>query len=223
MVNWGNQGIWRDGDDGFMSRMKRLAQAVASMTAWPLSVRYHLSCRVMGQARAFGAMSQRVARRPGMMGLYVRQAYYRRVLAHVGQDVHFGFMSLLSKPRASIGDRVYIGSFCTLGWVELGDDVMLADAVQILSGAKQHGSESLPGQTLRDNEQAFTKVTVGAGAWIGAGAIVMADVGAGAIVGAGAVVTKAVPAHARVGGVPARPLGLSAKAAELVQGEQSGT
>lgn len=186
--------------------MKALAQTIASILAWPKVVHYHLLSRVIGGDKAFSTMSQRLAKMPGMMGLYIRQAYYRQVIQHVGQDVHFGFMSLLSKPTASIGNRVYIGRFCTLGWVELGDDVMLADGVQILSGARQHGREQVQGQALKDNEQTFTKVTIGMGAWIGAGAIVMADVGAGAIVGAGAVVTRPVPAGMRVGGVPAKEL-----------------
>ena len=44
---------------------------------------------------------------------------------------------------------------------------------------------------------------IGAGSWIGSGAIVMADVGANAVVGAGAVVTKPVPDAVVAAGVPA--------------------
>lgn len=190
-----------------MGLMKQLAQTLAAVRAWPVLWRYRLSCQVMGQQRAMTSLSESIARRPGMMGNYVRQAVYGRVLSRVGRDVTFGFMSLLSKPQASIGNRVYIGRFCTLGWVTLEDDVMLADAVQILSGARQHGSEAGEGQTLHDNEQQFSLVTIGKGAWIGANAVVMADVGAGAIVGAGAVVTKPVAPGTRVGGVPAKVLG----------------
>jgi acetyltransferase-like isoleucine patch superfamily enzyme len=47
-------------------------------------------------------------------------------------------------------------------------------------------------------------VRVGQGAWIGNGAIVMADVGRDAIVGAGAVVTTPIPDRAIAVGVPAR-------------------
>jgi acetyltransferase-like isoleucine patch superfamily enzyme len=58
-----------------------------------------------------------------------------------------------------------------------------------------------------ENEQQFTQVTIGRGAWIGAGAVVLADVGEHAVVAAGAVVVKPVAAGQRVAGVPAKPLG----------------
>jgi acetyltransferase-like isoleucine patch superfamily enzyme len=47
-------------------------------------------------------------------------------------------------------------------------------------------------------------VTVGAGAWIGTGAIVLADVGKGTVVAAGAVVTKPLPDNVIAAGVPAK-------------------
>jgi acetyltransferase-like isoleucine patch superfamily enzyme len=47
-------------------------------------------------------------------------------------------------------------------------------------------------------------VTIGAGAWIGSAAVVLADVGRDAIVGAGAVVTRPVPERMVAVGVPAR-------------------
>ena len=191
-----------------MSAIKPIARAVGFVCAIPHLLCYALGKAILGGPRAFMAASERIARVPGLLGIYARQAFYKRVLDRVGVDVHFGFMSLFSKRQATIGDRVYIGRFCTIGWAEIGDDVMLADGVQILSGRHQHGSSAESGDTLRDNEQQFSKVTIGKGAWIGAGAIVMADVGEGAIVGAGAVVVKPVVAGAKVGGVPAKALNL---------------
>jgi acetyltransferase-like isoleucine patch superfamily enzyme len=49
-------------------------------------------------------------------------------------------------------------------------------------------------------------VCIGAGAWIGSAAVVMADVGRDTIVGAGAVVTKALPDQVIAAGVPARAI-----------------
>jgi acetyltransferase-like isoleucine patch superfamily enzyme len=191
-----------------VSKAKSIAQFAGSFLALPYRLWHALWSSALGPERGFIAASETVARFSGPLGIYIRQSFYKSVLARTGVDIHFGFMSLFSKSQATLGDRVYIGRFCTIGWADIGDDVMLADGVQILSGRHQHGSApGIAGETLRDNEQSFSKVTIGKGAWLGAGAIVMADVGEGAIVGAGAVVVKPVAAGARVGGVPAKPVG----------------
>lgn len=169
---------------------------------------FAVQAAVLGRDRALSVASERLASIPGLRGVYTRQWFYRWTLAGVGRDVHFGFMSLLSKSAASIGNEVYIGRGCVIGWADLGDKAMLADGVQVLSGRHHHsgGEADADGSDYQDREQRFEKVTIGRGAWIGAGAIVMADVGERAIVAAGAVVTRPVPAGAKVGGVPARPL-----------------
>ena len=195
-----------------MSVAKSIACCLGFLRAIPFRVCYCVARGLLGEVRAFTSSSEKIAQIAGQIGIYARQSFYKANLERVGKDVHFGFMSLFSKSKAVLGDRVYIGRFCTIGWAELGDDVMLADGVQILSGGKQHGSTPVErdensDKTLHDNEQLFTKVTIGKGAWLGANAVVMADVGEGAIVGAGAVVTKPVPPRAKVGGVPAKTLG----------------
>lgn len=188
--------------------IKTAARLIGTFLAIPYRIGYTLRKALLGEQRAMTAVSERIARVPGLRGVYTRAAFYRGVLSHVGTDAYIGFMTLFSKPGTSIGDRAYIGRFCTLGHVQLGEDAMLADGVQVLSGRHQHGSESQQeDQALRDNPQQFAKVTIGKGAWIGAGAVVMSDVGDGAIVGAGAVVVRPVPAGVKVGGVPAKPIG----------------
>ena len=189
-----------------VSKAKTIGRVLGLLRAIPHLVCHALGKMVLGPVRAFSSSSESIARVPGLLGIYTRQAFYKRTLAQVGSDVHFGFLALFSKQQAKLGDRVYIGRGCTIGWAEMDDDVMLADGVQVLSGRHQHGSEAGEGKTLHENEQTFSKVTIGRGAWIGAGAIVMADVGEGAIVGAGAVVVKPVAAGAKVGGVPAKAL-----------------
>ena len=190
-----------------MSTAKRVGHLLGACRALPTVVTHSLASTMLGREKAFVGAAERIARIPGHLGIYARQFLYKHTLEHVGVDVHFGFMSLFSKRGARLGDRAYIGRFCTVGLAEIGDDVMLADGVQVLSGRHQHGSGAQAGGTLKDNEQRFTKVTIGRGAWLGAGAIVMADVGEGAIVAAGAVVVRPVPPGAKVAGVPARPIG----------------
>ncbi|MBL4700338.1 MAG: acyltransferase [Phycisphaeraceae bacterium] len=184
---------------------KKLAQMIAVCRAIPIGFNYRVACKAMGKTRALASLSEQLGARTGMMGLYLRQACYRHILEHVGQDAYLGYMSQFSKTTARIGDHVYIGRFCSIGSVIIEDDVMLADNVQLLSGSHQHGDHSTEG-SLRDNVHFYQTITIGRGAWIGANAVVMADVGADAIVGAGAVVTKPVAAGDRVAGVPAKSI-----------------
>ncbi len=185
---------------------KTVGRTAGLFLAIPTMLGYAVASRLLGRQRAFALASERLAVRSGQLGIYIRQAFYRHTTAGIGRDVCFGFMSVFSKPTVRIGQRVYIGRFCSIGWADIHDDVMLADGVQVLSGRHQHGSTAEQGQLLRDNAQQYQKITIDRGAWIGAGAIIMADVGEGAVVAAGAVVVKPVPAYAKVAGVPARPI-----------------
>jgi acetyltransferase-like isoleucine patch superfamily enzyme len=75
--------------------------------------------------------------------------------------------------------------------------------VQVPSGGKTHYFDD-PTRPIREQGGERRVVRVGAGAWVGAGAIVLADVGAGTIVAAGSVVTKPLPDNVIAAGVPAR-------------------
>lgn len=185
---------------------KRIGHVLGHLVACPYLLRYRLCRLFMDHQRAFIAASENIAMATGYVGVYARQVFYRYTLEQVGKDVFFGSVSFFSKTATKVGNRVYIGRFCCIGLATIEDDVMLADGVQVLSGQHQHGRDVVPGLVLKDNQTRFDMVTIGRGAWLGAGAIVMADIGTGAIVGAGAVVTKPVPAGAKVGGVPARAL-----------------
>lgn len=189
--------------------IKSLAKLFGTLFVLPLIVRYEVFRRLTSDAQAFSGVSEYAARRPGLLGIYCRQALYKRLLAATGQDIHFGYQTLLSKPNARIADRVYFGRFCTVGWVEIEQDVRIADGAQLLSGSNQHGSLA---QGVDHDQPKHRPIRIGQGAWIGANAVVMADVGVGAIVGAGAVVTKPVPSGETVAGVPAKPIGSNASA-----------
>ncbi len=193
--------------DGSIRRaVKPWARRLGALRALPALAGYRLGRWLVGEPQAFSAAGERIGRLPGMLGVYARYAFARWTLSWCGEDVYIGYNTLLSKSAARLGNRVYIGRHCVIGWATIEDEAMLGDGVQVLSGRHQHGREAAPGQTLQDNPHEFTRVIIGRGAWIGAGAVIMADVGAGAIVGAGAVVTAPVEPATKVAGVPAKPI-----------------
>mgnify|MGYP005850222809 CR=1 FL=1 len=187
------------------SFLKAAARCLGLAAATPALLLYHLERRLGGRDRAWLGLTERLAQWPGLFGVHVRAAAYRATLDHVGRDVFVGFLTTISKPAAQLGDRVYIGRACAIGWARIEAEARLADRVQVLSGRHHHGSITA-GATDHGDAVGLHQVVIGEGAWIGSGAIIMNDVGARAIVAAGAVVVHPVPAGAVVGGVPARPL-----------------
>ena len=186
--------------------LKRVVRGVAWVAVRPAVWRCGLMGCLMGRDRAVAMVGESAATWPGLWGIYRRAAFYRSVLRRVGADVSIGFGSVITKADAELGGAVYLGRNCGVGRATLGEGVMLADGVQVLSGRHQHGSASDGGTALRDNPQRFDRVAIGEGAWLGASSVVMADVGPRCVVAAGAVVVKPVPAGTRVAGVPAKPI-----------------
>ncbi len=183
-------------------RLKRCAQLLFSVRVVPRRIALAVMRKIVGE-EAFRHAGESIAAVAGIHGVYQRQSFYKSQLEACGEDVHFGWLSVISMAEAEVGDRVYIGRGCSIGFARIGDEVMLADGVQILSGGKEHSSGSHD-ESMQGQGQQFERVCIGRGAWIGAGAIVMADVGAGAVIGAGAVVTRAIPDDSVAVGVPAR-------------------
>jgi len=211
--------------------LKRIGQCAGGVLALRYLLLYVLERPIVGRQRAFADASAAIAKATGLLGVYTRQAFYRTLCQHVGDDVHFGFMTVFSKPELCIGDRVYFGNFCQIGLARIGDDCLIADGVRIPSGRHQHatpGDERThqtgeatappmrPGPRLAVDDKTagacdgavgrFGTIRVGRGTWIGTNAVVMAELGDRVTVGAGAVVVEAVRTGERVGGVPARPL-----------------
>ena len=142
---------------------------------------------------------------PGILGDYLRIAYYKLTLERCALRSRVQFGSFFAHPQAAVGQGVYIGPYCVLGRTSIGDRTQIASGVQILSGRKQHGRDG-EGRILGADHGDFQTVSIGPDCWIGAAAIIMADVGAGSTVGAGAVVVKAVPPGSTVVGNPAKPI-----------------
>jgi virginiamycin A acetyltransferase len=183
--------------------IKAILNAVCTVMILPVYGCFLLSALLLGQDRALEGASQTLAGLPGLWGMMLRRAFLGLVLAKCDATADIGYGTLFSQTDAIIAENVYVGPRCHLGLVTLERDVLLAAGVHIPSGGQTH-SFADPDTPIKDQGGTRSRVTIGAGAWIGSAAVVMADVGAGAIVAAGAVVTKPVPANAIVGGVPAK-------------------
>jgi acetyltransferase-like isoleucine patch superfamily enzyme len=189
---------------------RRFGKSVARLGAAAIAIVplafYRVSALFQDPDKAFHGASQAMSRIPGLPGEFLRLAFYRMTLESCGEDCCISFGALFSKRNARLGDRVYVGTGCTLGLVTLEDDVLLASNVDVLSGAGQHTFDDL-GTPIREQGGTFSRVVIGADAWIGTKCVVMADVGRGSVIGAGSVVTKPIPAGSLAVGSPARVVG----------------
>ncbi len=183
--------------------VKRAADGVAVVLVLPMFLLYRLGCCLIGSKRAFPGWSQAMSLFPGLLGVFLRRAFYRLALTGVEDDVCISFGVIFSHATAKIGRTVYIGPFGCLGDVTLADDVLLGSHVSVTNGGNQHGTDRLD-IPVREQPGTWPRVTVGEDTWVGDHAVIMADVGKKCLIAAGAVVTRPIPDYAVAAGVPAR-------------------
>jgi acetyltransferase-like isoleucine patch superfamily enzyme len=182
---------------------KTCCRTAALIAVAPLLASFHLKVLVIGRDQALHGSTQTLALAPGLIGRYLRVAFLRCTLAACDPSAAIEFGTLFSAAGARIGKNVYIGPGCHIGLVRIEDDVLVASAVHIPSGAQTHGTARLD-IPIRDQPGVAIMVRIGAGSWIGSACVVMADVGEQCIVGAGTVVTRPIPEYSFAAGVPAR-------------------
>ena len=182
---------------------KFVADKLACLFVLPAVAFYYLARILFGPERAFPGLSQLFSLIPGITGAYLRRAIYRFVFQGCEPGVWISFGSVFSHSTCSLGRNAYIGMFCCLGDVALGDDVLVGSHVSIINGSGQHGTDDI-NRPIREQRGTWPRITIGQDSWIGDRALVMADVGKHCIIGAGAVVTKPIPDFAVAVGSPAR-------------------
>ncbi|GAC1299401.1 MAG: hypothetical protein NVS2B9_05920 [Myxococcales bacterium] len=115
-----------------------------------------------------------------------------------------------ARPRIEIGSDTYLGHRVILRaglGIRLGQHVTIASNV-ILSGDPGHPLDPLARRSQPAPREDLRHIELGDDVWIAEGATVLGGVrvGAGAVIGAHAVVTRDVPPLCVVGGNPARVL-----------------
>ena len=108
------------------------------------------------------------------------------------------------------GERAYIGHRCLFygtGGIQVGQDVLLANDVQLICGNHTFARRDVPIRTQPTVEQ---PIVIEDDVWLGASVVVLGGVtvGRGSVVGAGAVVTHDLPPYSIARGVPARVVGV---------------
>jgi acetyltransferase-like isoleucine patch superfamily enzyme len=185
--------------------VKTVARGVATVVIAPALCSFWIRARLIGGDRALEGSTQALGLVPGVVGQYLRRSFLARVLVgcHPSATIEFG--TIFSRVGARLDENAYVGPRCHLGLVHIERDVLIAAGVHVPSGGQTHGiaDTAVP---IRNQSGTRKLVRVGAGSWIGSGAIVMADVGCNTVVGAGAVVTSPIPDAVIAGGVPARVL-----------------
>ena len=126
----------------------------------------------------------------------------------VGSGVFVGRNTILSCKNGDIdlADDVNVGFNCEVfsaSRVSIGKGALLAAYTYVIGGDHDFSD---PSKSILEQGRKSDGVSIGAGAWLGAGAKVLdgVSIGDNAIVGAGAVVTADVPAGTVVVGIPAK-------------------
>ncbi len=182
--------------------LKSLFGVVSLLLVSPLILQTRLLSLVIRTDQPFQMASHLLSLLPGIVGNYLRLAFYRSTLRRCGADVCIEFGTILHQPTVELGDRVYIGCHCSIGECAIDDDVLIGSNVDILSGKHQHSfaDVSVP---MREQGGRLQKIRIGPDCWLGNSSVVMANVGPGSIVAAGSVVSRDVEPFSIVGGNPA--------------------
>src|SRR5215831_8300169 len=154
--------------------LKILARGVCIIFAFPFAVLAGFG-RFQG---GFTLFAQLFALGPGVIGDYLRTAYYWWTLRRCSLETRIAFGTFFVTREATIEPLVVIGAYCVLGHVHIGRHTLMGSHVQVLSGTRQH---------IRDRDGhlqngTFSEVRIGPECWIGSSAVIAAEVGAGATV-----------------------------------------
>ncbi len=137
----------------------------------------------------------------------------KALFANCGKKVHIGRNGVFTYENIVIGNNVSIGRnadfLSTRAKIIIGDHVMFGPRVTVVTGNHRIDIKGRYMDEIKECEKRpedDEDVVFKGNNWIGTGVIILKGVtiGEGAVVSAGAVVVKDVPPYSIVGGVPAR-------------------
>ncbi|WP_288237073.1 acyltransferase [uncultured Alistipes sp.] len=141
--------------------------------------------------------------------LYFEGIYERSLFAHVGQNCYIGHDGIFSYQNIEIGNDTYVGPRCVFqssyGKIRIGSHCMFGTGVHIHGG--NHRINEI-GRLLKHTSEKRQGddglVLIEDDCWIGSNAIILSRVtiGKGTVIGAGAIVTKDIPPYSIYTGSP---------------------
>jgi acetyltransferase-like isoleucine patch superfamily enzyme len=189
---------------GIQSTMKKFFNGICLGLVFPCAVSSWLADRITNDAESvFLFWAHVFSVLPGKSGMFLRRAYYRLTLDRCASNFYIGFGALFTHRCARVEQDAYIGAYALVGSAHLGEGCLIGSRASLLSGTAQHALDA-QGRWGPCDKTRLRQITIGDYAWIGEGAIVMANVGAGTMVAAGAVVEQDTRAGILVAGNPSR-------------------
>src|SRR6056297_2870224 len=169
--------------------LKKIFNILSVLFAFPLILPTKIETKLSMGETVFSFCAHLLAVIPGIVGNYLRRAYYCHTLLLCSASMDINFGSFFSHKDAEIGDNVCIGAYTIIGSAIIEKNTLIASRVSIMSGKAQH--TYINDELTR--EVHLTKVRIGEHTWVGEGALIMSDVGKRCIVSAGSVVYNRIP------------------------------
>lgn len=171
--------------------IKKVAYILSIIIILPAVIIFVILKIVSKGEKPFQFFSQTFSIIPGIVGEYLRKAFYKFTINKCPEDCCISFGTVFSTSKVSIGHGVYIGLYCTFGNVTVGENALIGSNVDIISGRRQHRFEKLD-LPIREQRGEFCEVRIGEDTWIGNSAVVLENIGKGCVIGAGSVVINPI-------------------------------
>ncbi|MCW2488877.1 acyltransferase, partial [Candidatus Symbiopectobacterium sp. NZEC127] len=123
---------------------------------------------------------------PGILGIFLRRIFYKITLKKCGENLNVFWGAVIVYSDVEIGNNCTIEEFCIISHCKIGNDVIFAANVSVMSGAKHHDVNDIT-TSFYNSKSECRKLSLGNNLWIGTHAVIMNDIGSNCAIGAGAV------------------------------------
>ncbi|OED56339.1 chemotaxis protein CheW [Aliivibrio fischeri] len=143
----------------------------------------------------------------GYYGIVLRQNFYTITLKKCGYNLKVFHGSYICYKSVEVGNNCTIEENCVISNCIIGNDVIIAANVSLMSGKNHHDTEQLDKTFYETQSNNLEQIVLGDNIWIGTRTTIMSDVAGGTVVGAGSVVNKVIDEKNTIfAGVPAKKI-----------------